>query len=207
MPHLLELFSGTGSIGRVFRDNGWTVTSVDLEAKFEPDICCDVLELTPEMIGTRPDLVWASPPCTHYSMARAAAKTPRDLEGSDKLVQKVLDLVDFYGAPFFMENPWGLLRHRPVVEGIPMRVIDYCKYNDGDHPHKARKRTCIWTNTTWTPARALCKKDCGFCEGNKHTDYAQRGPRNGRLGHSLGQLYAIPKALPQELCEASARIL
>jgi len=116
---LLELFSGTGSIGRVFRENGWTVVSVDLEQKFRPDICCDVLALTPEMIGARPDLIWASPPCTHYSVARASAKTPRDLEGSDKVVQKVLDLIDFYGAPFFMENPMGLLRTRPVVDGDP----------------------------------------------------------------------------------------
>ena len=204
---LLELFSGTCSIGRVFRENGWTVLSVDLEPRFRPDICCDVLALTPEMIGTRPDLIWASPPCTHYSVARASAKTPRDLEGSDKLVQKVLDLADFYGTPFFMENPMGLHRTRPVVDGIPMHVIDYCKYNDGTHPLKARKRTCIWTNTAWSPARPLCKKDCGFCEGNRHIDHVQLRSKNERFGHTLEHFYAIPKALPQELCEASARIL
>ena len=106
-----------------------------------------------------------------------------------------------------MENPMGLLKDRAVVEGIPMRVLDYGRYNDGDHPHKARKRTYIWTNTTWTPARPLCMKDCGFCEGNSHIDHAQRVGRNGRPRHTLEELYAIPKALPQELCEASARIL
>ena len=61
-PHLLELFCGTKSIGRAFERNGWAVTSVDLEAKFEPDICCNVLDLTPEMLETRPDLIWASLP-------------------------------------------------------------------------------------------------------------------------------------------------
>ena len=103
--HLLELFSGTGSIGRVLRQNGWAVASVDMEAKFEPDICCNVLDLTPEMIEDRPDVIWGSPPCTHYSWARTTAKATRDLEGSDKLVQKVLDLAEHYKVPFFMENP------------------------------------------------------------------------------------------------------
>ena len=50
MPHLLELFSGTGSVGRAFRERGWQVTSVDLERKFNPTICCDVLELEPEHV-------------------------------------------------------------------------------------------------------------------------------------------------------------
>ena len=68
-----------------------------------------------------------------YSRARTTAKTPRDLEGIDKLVQKVLDLAKHFNVPFFMENPHsGLLKTRDVVSGIPMRVIDYCQYADDD---------------------------------------------------------------------------
>ena len=49
-------------------------------------------------------------------MARTTAKTPRDLAGSDKLVQKVLDLAKYFDIPFFMENPHsGLLKTRDVV--------------------------------------------------------------------------------------------
>ena len=64
MPHLLELFSGTGSIGQAFRESGWQVTSVDLEEKFKPTICCDVLELEPEPVlgHGNVDLIWASLP-------------------------------------------------------------------------------------------------------------------------------------------------
>ena len=39
---LLELFSGTGSIGRAFEALGWEVTSLDLEG--EPTIRCDILD-------------------------------------------------------------------------------------------------------------------------------------------------------------------
>ena len=95
-PHLLELFSGTGSTGRVFEAAGWRVTSVDCEPRLGPTICCDVLRLEPGMVQGNVDLIWASPPCTHYSIARTTAKTPRDLEGSDRLVQKVLDLADHF---------------------------------------------------------------------------------------------------------------
>ena len=64
MPHLLELFSGTGSIGRALREIGWQVTNVDTEVKFIPTICCYVLELDAERILEygNVDLIWASPP-------------------------------------------------------------------------------------------------------------------------------------------------
>ena len=144
MPHLLEVFSGTGSVGKVFREHGWRVTSVDIGADFEPDICCNVLDLTPAMIPGHIDLMWASPPCTHYSIARTSANTPRDLDGSDALVQHTLDLAAQLLCPFFIENPHsGLLRKRDVMAGIPYRVVDYCKYADHCFAHKARKRTAI----------------------------------------------------------------
>ena len=80
MPHLLELYAGTGSIGKVFAAAGWKVTSVDIRADFHPKICKSVLDLKPDDIDGRVDLVWGSPPCTQYSVARTKAKTPRDLE-------------------------------------------------------------------------------------------------------------------------------
>ena len=36
MPRLLELFSGTGSVGRAFAELGWKVVSLDLDPKAEP---------------------------------------------------------------------------------------------------------------------------------------------------------------------------
>ena len=197
---LLELFAGTGSIGKVFRDHGWDVISVDLEPHFGPTICCDVLDLTQEMIDGTPDLVWASPPCTHYSRARTTAKTPRDLEGSDRLVNKVFEIISWYKCPYFMENPQGMMRHRPMMQGVPRRTVDDCQYADDRFPRYYRKRTDIWTNTGWQPARPLCDKACPGCENGKHTLFAQRIPKNGANGNTLHELYAIPPALAEELC-------
>ena len=55
----------------------------------------DVLSLELEKdLPPQVDAIWASPPWTHYSSARARARTPRDLEGSDALVRKVLAIFE-----------------------------------------------------------------------------------------------------------------
>ena len=199
MPRLLELCSGTGSVGRAFTTRGWDVVSVDCDPVCNAVICCDLLELTAEQCLARGqvDFLWASPPCTQYSIARTTGP-PADLEAADRLVQKCLDLAAELGVGYIMENPWtGKLKNRPVVQGIPMRTCDYCMYGA---PY--RKRTALWTNTEFTPARPLCTYNCGSCVGRKHLERAQRGSWAGageRRSQGLRTLYALPPALCEEL--------
>ena len=198
-PVLLELFSGTGSVGRSFRARGWEVFSVDIDATAKPTLVANVLDLQLDALPVRVDCIWASPPCTHYSRARTKAKTPRDLEGSDAIVQKVLDILDFYiTCSWFMENPEsGLLKGREVVAGLPFQVVDYCKYGK---PY--RKRTAIWTNTYWEPARSLCKHDCPVSSGSRHTARAQQGTSSATdVRYSRDELYSIPPALCDEIAD------
>ena len=197
-PVLLEFFSGTGSVGRSFRARGWEVFSVDIDAATNPTLVLDVLLLDHSNLPDRVDCIWASPPCTHYSRARTKAKTPRDLEGSDAIVQKVLEIVGRYGVPWFMENPEsGLLKGRAVVAGLPFRVVDYCKYGK---PY--RKRTAIWTNTEWEPEQPLCKHDCAVSSGSKHTGRAQQAPSSDTdVRYSRDELYSIPAALCDEIAD------
>ena len=86
-PSLLELFSGTGSVGDCFRMHGWEVVSLDSDPLFSPTICADILTFDYTKLGGAFQFVWASPPCTQYSIARSKAKTPRYLEGVDACVQ------------------------------------------------------------------------------------------------------------------------
>jgi hypothetical protein len=100
MPRLLELCSGTGSLGRAFTARGWDEVSVDCDPCANSSICCDLLELTAERcLACGPiDFVWVSPPCTFYSIARTTGP-PADLATADRLVQKCLDLAAELGAP------------------------------------------------------------------------------------------------------------
>ena len=204
MPHLLELFCGTKSVGKVFEQAGWRVTSVDVDPSSEPTLLCDAAELKPEQIHGPVDLVWASPPCTHYSRARTTAKTPRDLEGSDRLVRVGIELSRHFGAPLFMENPQSMLEHRDVVRDLRMCLVDYCMYGDHRWPKLYRKRTMIFCrNHDWEPQRPLCRKDCRGSDGRGHSQFAQRIPlkKGQKPGNQLKELYAIPPALPEEILQ------
>ena len=70
---VLELFAGTRSIGRAFEARGHEVFSVDWDASFEGiDYCGDVMGLTADdllRLFGHPDVIWASPDCTTYSIA------------------------------------------------------------------------------------------------------------------------------------------
>lgn len=71
---LLELFAGTRSIGRVFEKAGWETYSVEWDRKFKDiSLYKDISTLTAaeviELCGGRPDVIWASPDCSSYSVA------------------------------------------------------------------------------------------------------------------------------------------
>ena len=122
------------------------------------------------------------------------AKTPRDLVGSDKLVQKVLDIAADLNCVYFIENPHsGLLKTRAVVAGCPMELLDYCKYDA-----LYRQRTAIWTDSGRAPVRALCKYDCPVSSGRRHNSRAQRAS-DGERRSSLEELYSIPEPLCKEI--------
>ena len=193
MPRLLELFSGTGSVGRVFAAAGWDVYSVDLDPKAACSEHCDVLAF--EATRWPPgywDMIWASPPCTHYSRARTTAKTPRDLWGSDALAQRTLDIIAYFQPRAWMiENPdSGLLKDREVVRGLPYVRTDYCCWG-----RPFRKRTRLWTNLTLR--LPLCVREaCPSMVGGRHTCTAQRERC------SLDELHAIPPGLVEAVLAA-----
>ena len=202
---MLELFSGTGSVGKVAKDLGIEVISLDRD--MDADIRTDIMDWNYRSIPEgRFDIIWASPPCTEYSRAKTVGV--RDIEGSNKVVQRTLDIIDYFDPKYFiLENPQtGLLKDQEMMRQIPFDDVDYCKYG---MPY--RKRTRLWNNINihrWKP-KALCKKDCGMMneEGTRHQQVAQRGKgkaedRANQRCFRQAELYKVPSELIKEILTA-----
>ena len=65
---LLELFSGTCSVGKVAEKLGFEVVSLDIK---NADIECDIMDWDYTTYEPKHfDVIWASPPCTEFSKAK-----------------------------------------------------------------------------------------------------------------------------------------
>ncbi len=147
----------------------------------EADIKTDIIDWDYRVFPPKHfDLIWASPPCTEYSIAKT--RGTKDVEGSNRVVAKTMEIIRYFDPKYWiMENPQsGRLKDQAVVSELAFHDIDYCKYG---FPYT--KRTRLWSNLDcWTP-RTLCRRDCGSMTEDKkrHKETAQRGPR--RIGGIL----------------------
>jgi hypothetical protein len=201
---VLELFAGTQSVGKIARQLGFEVISLDRD--MEADIKTDIMDwdFTQYPKGHF-QIIWASPPCTEYSSAKTIGV--RDIEGANKIVQQTLDILEHFEPKYWMiENPQtGLLKQQLCMYGLPFVDVDYCKYG---MPY--RKRTRIWNNVFQWKHRPLCTRDCDSMDDNRkrHIQEAQRMPSGkketwgDRRKMKQQELYMIPSDLVREIFEA-----
>lgn len=201
---VLELFAGTRSIGKAFEEKGHQVYSVEWDKSFQDiQLYADIGTLTAEQIielcGGAPDVIWASPDCTTYSIAAISHHRTKEKSGNlapksdyakfcDAVNKNVLKLIEELKPKyFFIENPRGGFRKMDFIQGIPRYTVTYCQYGD-----KRMKPTDIFTNHPNPQFKPPCKNGAPCHE---------RAPRGSR-GGTQGLKDKIERArIPEELCK------
>lgn len=200
---VLELFAGTRSIGKAFERRGHDVFSVEWNKDFENiDLYADILTVTWKQIASQfgfPDVIWASPDCTTYSIAAISHHRRKEENGNlapvseyarfcDKVNKHVLKLIKQLNPTFyFIENPRGGLRKMDFMQGIPRYTVTYCKYGD-----MRMKPTDIWTNHPDPEFLPMCKN------GDSCHVRAPRGAKTGTQGLKGSKERS---RIPDKLCE------
>lgn len=184
---VLELFCGTKSISNVFKERGHEVFTIDWEKGFNPDLVADIGSLTADDIlklcGGLPDVIWASPDCTSYSVAAISYHRQREADGNltprseyakfcDKVNLNVISLIKELNPKYwFIENPRGGMRKMRFMRDLPRYTVTYCQYGD-----KRMKPTDLWTNHPRPKFKPPCKN------GDTCHESAPRGSRTGTQG-------------------------
>ena len=205
---VLELFSGTGVLSAAFRERGHRTLTVDWEESHKPDLKADIGTLSADDVVRlfgRPDVIWASPDCTTYSVMcisrhRDGVKPKSEYAAQcDRVNAHVCDLIrELKPKAWFVENPVGMLRKMPFIQklledtGGRRHTVTYCQYGE-----RRQKPTDIFTNHPDPQFRPPCRR------GDKCHDAAPRGSRTGTQGLKGKALRA---KLPKELCDHVVRI-
>lgn len=154
---LLEIFSGTGSVGRVAKSLGFEVISLDLAGA---DINTDILEWDYKGVDWVPSFICCSPPCCTYSSLNNLSKlrrndrdwktalplTPRAQLGTD-LLYRTLDIIDYFlsknkDLKWVIENPaMGCMNNDQRMKSLYSEVTSYNQFGDTRY-----KPTRIWSN-------------------------------------------------------------
>lgn len=215
----LELFAGTRSIGKAFEAAGHEVFSIEWDKSFEGiSLCADILTVTADDIVERfglPDVIWASPDCTTFSIAAISHHRRKNPETGnldpvsdyakfcDKVDRHVLELIKELnrlrlekGLPeliFFIENPCGGMRKMDWMQVLPRYTVTYCQYElDKPVNERRKKPTDIWTNHPNPQFRPMCKN------GDPCHAAAPRGAKTGTQGLKGSKERSV---IPRMLCE------
>ena len=202
---VLELFAGTRSIGKAFEKKGHKVYSVEWDKNFENiDLYEDINNVTAKDIiklcGGVPNVIWASPDCTTYSIAAISHHRKKNEETNnldavseyakfcDKTNKHVLDLIqELKPKYYFIENPRGGMRKMDFMKGLYRYTVTYCQYGDN-----RMKPTDIWTNHHNPQFKPVCKN------GDSCHEAAPRGSKTGTQGLKGSKERSV---IPEKLCE------
>jgi len=200
--NLLELFSGTKSVSKAVGHTFQTVVSLDQLNKYSPTICSDILTWNYKAYPSGYfDVIWASPPCTEYSILKHNTGMETNLDLADSIVLKVFEILDYFKPErWYIENPHSsLLKKRPFMDLLPFYDVDYCRFSDWGY----KKKTRIWTNVRYRDMLCEGEGKCTNMTGRFHkVSFGGQGRPKDHVYQSCpagDTAYRIPAKLIKEL--------
>jgi site-specific DNA-cytosine methylase len=128
---MLDLCAGSKSVSNIFKKHGWEVTTLDYLIGWH-DIHKDIRKWKPE---GKYDFIWASPPCTEYSIAKGVSFIERNIDHS--ILLACLYCIEILNPQnWILENPRGAMRR---YLGQPVQTVYY-----GDYGFSYAKPTDLW---------------------------------------------------------------
>lgn len=125
--NILELFAGSRSIGKVAEEYKHNVFSVDWGNFDNINLNIDIGEMKKDDVPFVPDMIWASPDCTTYSISAISHHRKNRIEPKSEYAKKC-DVVNQHfislikewlninpNMVFFIENPRGMLRQHKLT--------------------------------------------------------------------------------------------
>jgi hypothetical protein len=199
----LELFSGTGSVGKIAELYGETV-SVDITNKFgyEPTHLENILTWDYKQYPTGYfDFIWASPPCASFSSMLYITKSKDEIQHKMDtiglpLLYRALEIIDYFKPKHYcIENPDGG-RMKNYMAEYPFVRVSYCQYG---YPY--RKNTRIWTNIDFNPKLCNHKGKHSLSIGvtrSKPSSCGKFGAKTDTIT-TLAERYSIPTPLINDI--------
>jgi len=201
---VLDLFSGLNGWGDPWKDRGHDVFSIDNDPRFGADLVKDMFEVELVDIPWQPDVILASPPCTHFTVMRIGANwnhdhTPKTdgARESLRLVKRTLWLIEELEPKFWViENPRGKLRKLSPMTMYDRRTVTYCHYGEA-----RMKPTDLWSNRWHRLPSLELREPCS--NGAPCHTAAPRGSRTATQGMESADAAKVPHLLSLAFCEAA----
>tara|TARA_R110000803_G_scaffold25223_3_gene60248 strand:- start:1256 stop:1894 length:639 start_codon:yes stop_codon:yes gene_type:complete len=199
----LELFSGTGSVGKIADEYGQTI-SVDITNKFgyEPTHLESILTWDYKQYPTGYfDLIWASPPCASFSSMLFMTKSKDEIQNlmdtvGLPLLYKTLEIIDYFKPNYYcIENP-DMGRMKNYMDGFPFKRVSYCQYG-----YNYRKNTRLWTNIDFEPKFCNHKGKHINSIGSTRVNSSSNGKFhfNSSKINKIAEKYSIPNLLINDI--------
>ncbi len=199
---VLDLFSGLGGFSQPFKDRGHEVVTLDIEARFTPDVQADVRLIRYPSLSLDGDfdVVLASPPCEMFSFAQSWNGWPPPWDRTASALGVVACtfrlISEIRPRWWIVENPFGRLSTEFI--GKPKETIVLCAFGG-----RWKKPTDLWGRYPGEIARPCIPHEPSWVWSEAERKAKMPGVLSSKTARARdpAERAKLPYGLGEELCK------